>query len=61
VYIDPGFGALLLQGLAAAVVGAAFVVRKRIVGLFRKLTGKPAAPAGEPPASGPAPPPRGPE
>jgi hypothetical protein len=40
MYIDPGYGALLLQGLLATVLGAIFVVRHRIASLVRKLTGK---------------------
>ena len=40
LYIDPGYGALLLQGLLASVLGAIFVIRHRIVSLVRKLTGK---------------------
>jgi hypothetical protein len=39
MYIDPGYGALLLQGLMASVLGALFVGRQRIAALLRKLTG----------------------
>ncbi len=40
MYIDPGFGALLLQGFVAGIVGAAFVARQKLLRLLRKLMGK---------------------
>lgn len=40
MYIDPGFGALLLQGFVAGILGVAFAARLKIRRLFRKLTGK---------------------
>lgn len=52
MYVDPGFGALLLQGVVAGIVGAAFVARQRLRQLWRRLTGKT-----EPPPEPQAPPP----
>ena len=40
MYIDPGFGALLLQGFVAGILGVAFAARLKIRRLFRKLMGK---------------------
>lgn len=34
-YIDPGTGALLVQSLIAAVVGALVYFRQKVAGLFR--------------------------
>jgi hypothetical protein len=40
MYIDPGLGALLLQGFVAGILGATFAARQKIRRLFRKLMGK---------------------
>ena len=40
VYIDPGYGALILQGVIASVLGAIFVARQKLVRLWQKLTRK---------------------
>jgi hypothetical protein len=40
MYVDPGFGALILQGMIAGILGAAFVARQRLRALWRRLTGK---------------------
>ncbi|MGH7606805.1 MAG: hypothetical protein ACREME_05655 [Gemmatimonadales bacterium] len=40
MYIDPGFGALLLQGIVAGILGAAFVAREKLRALFRRLLRK---------------------
>ncbi|HEX9611610.1 MAG TPA: hypothetical protein VF978_06955 [Gemmatimonadales bacterium] len=40
MYIDPGFGALLLQGFVAGILGVAFAARLKIRRWFRKLMGK---------------------
>ncbi len=37
MYIDPGYGALLLQGLLAGLVGVGFVLRQRIRSLWRAI------------------------
>ena len=39
-YIDPGSGSLILQALAAAVLGAGAYFRHYIARLFRRLTGR---------------------
>jgi hypothetical protein len=51
MYIDPGFGALLLQGIVAGILGSAYVARQRLRQLWRRLTGKT-----DPPAEPQAPP-----
>lgn len=40
MYVDPGLGALLLQGVVAGIVGAVFVARQKIRLFFRRLLGK---------------------
>jgi len=40
MYIDPGYGVLILQGAFAAVLGAFFFARQKIVHFVRKLTGR---------------------
>jgi len=40
MYIDPGYGALLLQGLLAGLVGAGFVLRQRIRSWWRAILGR---------------------
>ena len=40
MYIDPGFGALLLQGFVAGILGATFAARQKIRRWLRKLMGK---------------------
>ena len=45
MYVDPGFGALLLQGVVAGIVSAAFIARQRLRALWRRITGKVDPPA----------------
>ncbi|MGH7569967.1 MAG: hypothetical protein ACREL9_13530 [Gemmatimonadales bacterium] len=52
MYIDPGFGALILQGVVAGIVGVAFVARRKILHFFAKLTGR--SPGEPPPEEPPA-------
>ncbi len=47
MYIDPGFGALLLQGLLAGLIGAGFVLRQRIGSLWRAIFRRKPAPGGD--------------
>jgi hypothetical protein len=39
-YVDPGSGLLLLQILGSTIAGATFLIRKRILELFRFFTNK---------------------
>ncbi len=54
MYIDPGIGSLLLQGVLAGIVGTAFVARQKIRRFFGRLTGKSAPGGGEASATGEA-------
>ncbi len=38
MYVDPGYGALILQSLFAAIVGASFIARKRVSSLIKWVT-----------------------
>ncbi len=53
MYIDPGFGALILQGVIAGIVGTAFVARQKILRIVARLMGKPVLPP--PPEEPPSP------
>jgi len=37
VYVDPGLGALILQGFVGAIVGTLYLARRRVVMLWRRL------------------------
>ena len=37
MYVDPGLGALILQGFVGAIVGALYMARRRVVTLWRRL------------------------
>jgi hypothetical protein len=45
VYVDPGLGALIVQGFVGAVIGTVYVARQRIANLWRRLFAR--RPAGE--------------
>jgi hypothetical protein len=47
MYIDPGYGALLLQGLLAGLVGAGFVLRQRIGSFLNAVFRRKPAPGGD--------------
>jgi hypothetical protein len=38
MYVDPGYGVLILQSLFAAVVGVFFIARRKVSSLVRSLT-----------------------
>lgn len=40
LYLDPGIGGLILQGLAAGAIGVWVFFRKQIGSLFNRLRGK---------------------
>lgn len=40
MYVDPGYGALILQAIIAGFAGAAFTARKKLASLLRRLAGK---------------------
>lgn len=44
MYIDPGYGALILQGVLAGIVGTVFIARHKIALLLGKLLGRKGAP-----------------
>jgi len=49
MYVDPGYGALILQSFFAAIVGASFIARKKVSSLMRWVTARSAR---ENPATG---------
>jgi hypothetical protein len=46
VYIDPGVGSLLLQGLVAGIIGAGFALREKIRHVIAVILRRPRAPRG---------------
>lgn len=48
MYVDPGYGALIVQAILAGILGAVFVVRERLRLFIRKLMrSRPPSPAKE--------------
>ncbi|MGH7675950.1 MAG: hypothetical protein ACREMV_11830 [Gemmatimonadales bacterium] len=47
MYIDPGYGALLLQGLLAGLVGVGFVLRQKIGALVNAILRRKPTPGGD--------------
>ncbi len=45
MYIDPGYGALLVQGLFASLLGAVYIARQKIRSFLGKPTGTDSSPA----------------